>query len=78
MRIDSWFTSFLPVAGNIYIKKCRQGKHRAKFSAMPSTTGTDYKNNNVCLYSIKIIYKVIIILYIVVVNMGHYFPNKSL
>ena len=29
MRIDSWFTSFLPMAGNIYIKKCRQGRHRA-------------------------------------------------
>lgn len=62
--------SFLPTAGNIYIKKCRQGKHRAQFSAMPSTTGTDYKNNNVCLYSIKIIYKIIIILYLVVVNGG--------
>ena len=62
--------SFLPVAGNIYIKKCRQGRHRAQFSAMPSTIGTDYKNNNVCLYSIKIIYKIIIILYLVDVNGG--------
>ena len=35
---------------------------------MPSTTGTDYKNNNVCLYSTKIIYEVIIILYLVSVN----------
>ena len=60
--------SFLPTAGNIYIKKCRQGRHRAQFSAMPSTTGTDYKNNSVCLYSIKIIYIAIIILYLVVVN----------
>lgn len=50
------------------MKKCRQGKHHAQFSAMPSTTGTDYKNNSVCLYSIKIIYKIIIILYLVVVN----------
>lgn len=72
MRIDSWFTSFLPMAGNIYIKKCQQGRHRAKFSAMPSTTSTDYKNNSVCLYSIKIIYEVIIILYLVVVNTDVY------
>lgn len=72
MRIDSWFTSFLPMAGNIYIKKCRQGRYRAKFSAMPSTTSTDYKNNSVCLYSIKIIYEVIIILYLVVVNTDVY------
>ena len=51
-------------------KKCRQRRHCAQFSAMPSTTGTDYKNNSVCLYSIKIIYEVIIILYLVVVNGG--------
>ena len=61
--------SLLSANGRKYLyKKCRQGRHRAKFSAMPSTTGTDYKNNSVCLYSIKIIYKIIIILYLVVVN----------
>ena len=63
--------SLLSASGRKYLyKKCRQGRHRAQFSAMPSTTGTDYKNNNVCLYSIKIIYKIIIILYLVVVNGG--------
>ena len=71
--------SLLSANGRKYLyKKCRQGRHRAQFSAMPSTTGTDYKNNNVCLYSTKIIYEVIIILYLVAVNIGHYFPNKSL
>jgi hypothetical protein len=71
--------SLLSANGRKYLyKKCWQGRHRAQFSAMPSTTGTDYKNNNVCLYSTKIIYEVIIILYLVAVNIGHYFPNKSL
>ena len=63
--------SLLSANGRKYLyKKCWQGRHRAQFSAMPSTTGTDYKNNNVCLYSIKIIYIAIIILYLVVVNNG--------
>ena len=63
--------SLLSANGRKYLyKKCWQGRHRAQFSAMPSTTGTDYKNNSVCLYSIKIIYEVIIILYLVVVNGG--------
>jgi len=43
--------SLLSANGRKYLyKKCRQGRHCGWFSAMSSTTGTDYKNNSVCLY----------------------------
>jgi len=62
MRDADWFlVHFLSANGRKYLyKKCRQGRHCGWFSAMSATTGTDYKNNNVCLYSTKIIYEVII------------------
>ena len=40
-------------------------------------TGTDYKNNNVCLYGGKTIYNAIITLYIVAAKQAHRFRKNS-